>query len=169
MRLVVPLAAAFLVAASLSSTAHAADAEIETIECSGTLDQGALTTPGYGSWTGTVSCVLGHGGSTGYVPYDEFTSNVVATIQNTPVASGAYLSGGSLQFADASRRYALDFYDPNALGTVALANPDDTISNGGPYPFHIREGYLRDGCTCVVGALTPGIHFVAEYVYDLPV
>lgn len=165
------LIAAFAVLAAPLAPAHA-DPEIETIECTGTFPKGMVTTAGFSRWEGRLSCALGHGGYGGYAVYQTFTTPATALVVTTAVPGDTFAVHAEVVFADEARTYTLDIDDVSTQGYLAMVNPEDVVRFGSPLQYRVRGGYVRPTCGFCLADEVLGnyeVHFLAEYVYDLPV
>jgi len=169
MRRLLP-AAALLLVAVVPPPAHAS--QVETIDCIGRVEYGAVSTPGFSDHHGTLRCTLGHGGAVGYDAYRTFTSSFRIDTQNNPVGNGLYRVVGDTYFADGTRGYLLHFEDVAADDKLAMVSPADVVYFGSNLlRYHVRAGYIRATGMTLTDELVghEEIRFVAEYVYELPV
>jgi hypothetical protein len=164
------LVSLLVLGAFAAPAAHAADPEVESMHCTGSLQLGVLR-PGAPETSGRLECTLSHGALGGYEPYATFSSSVTGTVDNRPVDSSGAVSMTSGRLAFAGKvPYTLYFDDVTTGSALAIVNPDDYIVFPSPYLYRVR-GFIADvcfGCFSSEGG-SAVIDFVAEYVYDLPV
>ena len=162
---------------SIGTPAHA-DAEVETLTCTGRIIEYELLSPGTRDWGGTISCQLGHGGDTGYTVYDTFVASIDGTLRVHDAVSNVsapevHYATAELSFNSPSVEYTLAFEDYVVGEWITLTNPDNHVFSGKdqPYVFHIRAGVFGPLTEdyCGLDCYPKDFAFTAEYVYDLPV